>query len=442
MATTQYIGARYVPLFAEPADWNNTRVYEPLTIVLHEGNSFTSRQFVPKGIDISNEEYWANTGNYNAQVEQYRKEVLSFDTRITNADTTANDAKSLAQTNKQGIATLDSQIAGTKDSGLKTYINNVAKSKILPGKILWIGDSFSAVNEEVNYASWLKTIQSFSRLDVHAKSGAGFAGGDTTFIDLLNAVTATDYDMCIVFGGDNDAKYLPNNQLTIYNGVKTFVSNFLTKFPNTPLYIVGPNFEPDQIVSVPGNIAQFEFCVQKALSDLRHGSKNCTYISYPCQYAQVYYGNFAAWNNSHPSNDANKYMFMQEFFEALINGGVPPTPACDSAIRIPKDFNGNYIEGRMNNTRITFDGVVGSVITDGVKTVFLETQDLTISLTKLPVAFALLNVYKKETVNSIEKLTQIGTCKLILNNKERSATWSLSESIEKTTAIVIDGNWI
>lgn len=75
MAVTQYIGARYVPLFAEPIAWSDQKEYEPLTIVLDKGNSYTSRQFVPKGIDISNTEFWANTGNYNAQIEQYRKEV-------------------------------------------------------------------------------------------------------------------------------------------------------------------------------------------------------------------------------------------------------------------------------------------------------------------------------------------------------------------------------
>lgn len=70
----QYIGARYVPLFADPAEWDNTKTYEPLTIVLHEGNSYTSRQYVPTGIDINNNEYWALTGNYNAQIEQSRHE--------------------------------------------------------------------------------------------------------------------------------------------------------------------------------------------------------------------------------------------------------------------------------------------------------------------------------------------------------------------------------
>lgn len=78
-AHRQYIGARYVPVFGrkdeESIDWDNSEPYEPLTIVLHEGNSYTSRQFVPAGVDIANGEYWAETGNYNAQIEQYRQDV-------------------------------------------------------------------------------------------------------------------------------------------------------------------------------------------------------------------------------------------------------------------------------------------------------------------------------------------------------------------------------
>lgn len=75
MAVTQYIGSRYVPLLADPVEWSAAKEYEPLTIVTHEGNSYTSRQFVPKSIDITNEAYWALTGNYDAQVEQYRRET-------------------------------------------------------------------------------------------------------------------------------------------------------------------------------------------------------------------------------------------------------------------------------------------------------------------------------------------------------------------------------
>lgn len=90
MAFTEYVGARYVPIFGRIGDdtieWDNSKEYEPLTIVLHQGNSFTSRQYVPVGIDINDGEYWAETGNFNAQIEQYRAEVLGFDTRISDLE--------------------------------------------------------------------------------------------------------------------------------------------------------------------------------------------------------------------------------------------------------------------------------------------------------------------------------------------------------------------
>lgn len=151
MATTQYIGARYVPLFADPIEWDNTKQYEPLTIVTNSGNSYTSRQFVPSGIEITNEEFWALTGNYNAQIEQYRNEVTAYDNRITTAQDTAYSAKtsadaanaavtaeqsraeakeaeiqSLAETNETDIVHIDAQLAGTSNSGLLDRVNTIS----------------------------------------------------------------------------------------------------------------------------------------------------------------------------------------------------------------------------------------------------------------------------------------------------------------------------
>ena len=92
MTVTQVLGAKVQPTFADPTDWNNTRTYAPLTVVLHEGNSFTSKQYVPVGIDITNTDFWAETGNYNAQIEAYRKEVTTYDDRITtNANAIATE---------------------------------------------------------------------------------------------------------------------------------------------------------------------------------------------------------------------------------------------------------------------------------------------------------------------------------------------------------------
>lgn len=72
-----------MPLFADPIDWDKTKTYEPLTIVYHQGNSYTSRQSVPAGVNITDTTYWALTGNYNAQIEQYRKETASKLSTVT-----------------------------------------------------------------------------------------------------------------------------------------------------------------------------------------------------------------------------------------------------------------------------------------------------------------------------------------------------------------------
>lgn len=93
---TQYIGARYVPIFADPIEWDNKRAYEALTIVLYQGNSFTTRQYTPAGIDINNEAFWAVTGNYNAQVEQYRREVRGAVDAAAEAKKAAADASAKA----------------------------------------------------------------------------------------------------------------------------------------------------------------------------------------------------------------------------------------------------------------------------------------------------------------------------------------------------------
>lgn len=72
-----------MPLFADPIEWSKTKTYEPLTIVYYQGNSYTSRQSVPAGVNITDTTYWALTGNYNAQIEQYRKETASKLSTVT-----------------------------------------------------------------------------------------------------------------------------------------------------------------------------------------------------------------------------------------------------------------------------------------------------------------------------------------------------------------------
>lgn len=80
---SQYIGARYVPKFADPIEWDGAKAYENLTIVTHNNESYTSRCPVPPGIDITNERYWAKTGAYNAQLEQLKEGVSDLSSQVT-----------------------------------------------------------------------------------------------------------------------------------------------------------------------------------------------------------------------------------------------------------------------------------------------------------------------------------------------------------------------
>lgn len=172
MSVTQYIGARYVPIFADPIEWNDTRQYEPLTIVQYQGASYTSKQAVPLGIPITDTAFWALTGNYNAQVEQYRQEVRTFDGRITEAQETAQEAQDGVEAEIQNRITADvalseaiaaeaqaredgiqaeAQAREEADTALEEMINREVTSKHILGKTLtpvYVGDYIT--NEQAN----------------------------------------------------------------------------------------------------------------------------------------------------------------------------------------------------------------------------------------------------------------------------------------------------
>ena len=81
--TSMYIGARYVPIFADPVEWDDVREYEPLTIVVHNGDCYTSKCYVPKGAPLppypeGQTKYWVKTSDYNYQFADLKKTVLDL----------------------------------------------------------------------------------------------------------------------------------------------------------------------------------------------------------------------------------------------------------------------------------------------------------------------------------------------------------------------------
>lgn len=250
VGTRQYIGARYVPIFGRKGEasiqWDNTAPYEPLTIVQYQGNTYTSRQFVPIGVDINNALYWAETGNYSAQIEQYRQEVLRFDGRITD---NADAIETLTNTTD----TQTEQLAGNTDSGLKTLIGNNADAidnieQSLRRVAVYIGNSYTlgvgdTGPEQGIFARTKKYL--FDDAYMFVSSGAGFTNHSSSmqFTALIdNARDSLDFensevtDVIFVAAAGEQISYKNVGPGTYKNDLNTALRECVTKafryFPN------------------------------------------------------------------------------------------------------------------------------------------------------------------------------------------------------------------
>ena len=190
----EYTGMRYVRVFADPPEWSSANSYEPLEIVIHQGSSYTSKTFVPVGIDISDPQYWALTGNYNAQVEQYRQEVSQYSQEVSQY--------------RQEVLKLDGRV----NDNAQAIVN--LKGELLSQKhMVLIGDSYTnpAVPLE-NTPLWWEYVCKNLNVVAHnyAKGGAGYqVSGNLFSTQVANAVADTTYDhkmveYCVVYGGIND----------------------------------------------------------------------------------------------------------------------------------------------------------------------------------------------------------------------------------------------
>lgn len=134
MANRQYIGARYVPVFADPLQWDDTRIYEPLTMVQNQGETYISRTAVPIGIDILNDDYWVFLTNWNAQIEQYRQEVLTFDDRITENANDISDIEDAIDGINDDITNINDDISAIESDDWVTE-NRISDNAVTTDKI-------------------------------------------------------------------------------------------------------------------------------------------------------------------------------------------------------------------------------------------------------------------------------------------------------------------
>lgn len=170
---SQYIGARYVPKFADPIEWDGAKAYENLIIVTHNNESYTSRCPVPPGIDITNERYWAKTGAYNAQLEQLKEGVSDLSSQVTGF---AQDNKEF----REKIAQYDKDNAEMK--------NTVAKND---ARVDALSERVATAETEIDGLQATTAQHTTEIADLHAKDE-----------DLQRQITSNDNDIAALQAKD------------------------------------------------------------------------------------------------------------------------------------------------------------------------------------------------------------------------------------------------
>ena len=285
MATKQYIGARYVPIIA--GEYDPAQVYEPLTIVLYNNTSYTSKKTVPAGIVPTNTEYWALTGNYNGQVEAYREEVVALSKEFEQKQPT-----------------------------------------------LFIGDSYGASN--VVEPTWITETAdnlgiALSDRYIYAETAAGFVvpgSNDHKFVDLLN-IAANEIDnplkirRIIVAGGMNDRS---QTKSSITSAKKDFADQALVKSPNAHFYLacIGN-----------GNIAEYRTPIY---NNARFAYLNSVASNLSVLFGPEYVMNNRSYyqsDNVHPNADGSKA--LGKAISAAIYGSFKPYTEVETIILDPTD---------------------------------------------------------------------------------------------------------
>ena len=199
MATRQYIGARYVPKFANPIEWAKEKSYEALTIETYLNNSYTSKKSVPANTEITDTNYWVITGNYNAQVEQYRQEVIAYRNESVKHYDTMTDV--IADTDlvvNECVTTLG--YYAINDGGAGVYL-------ICDESKLHANETHSTVKIKLNNGLYAELVVSHC---INVRQCGAYGDGIHNDTNAINSAIATKFPVYIPTG-----TYLITTMLTI-----------------------------------------------------------------------------------------------------------------------------------------------------------------------------------------------------------------------------------
>ena len=110
--------------FAVPIDWSSSRTYEINNIVFVGKRAYTALKNVPTGIEITNTEYWKETGVPYVDVSAIYNRLTSIESDVSENTDDIEQAQSDIITNSNSITNLTTRL-NTAVTNLESEVSRV-----------------------------------------------------------------------------------------------------------------------------------------------------------------------------------------------------------------------------------------------------------------------------------------------------------------------------
>ena len=315
----QYVGARYVPKLASPVEWAADTSYEALTIVTFNNASYTSKIQVPPtvGNPANNPKYWALTGNYNAQVEQYRQETIQVKNEIT------EDQNALKNEVTESQNALKNEVKNEVTESQNAFKNEVTEGQNNFQSTLT--SNYSNLKQEVNNLTLSAGNPQATSAEITAARGAY-----STLSERLN----------------NNVSVFPSTQYITKDNYKTYLTDAGAAIPNNIYRIVISASSTEFPANLPvttdnGKYGHSSVCYLSTLLNQKMGDSLCDLqIFYDVNESQI-------WSRAHNINGKVGWGEWQTLYDAkaftprkIMHIG----PDDNFAQKIIKAYEENYTE--------------------------------------------------------------------------------------------------
>ena len=204
----RYIGARYVPIMA--GDWDSTREYEALSVVQYQGDSYTSKMYVPVGVDILNTQYWVKTGTFNQQVAAMGSRIdalqTAYDDQFDDISDEITDITNDISSVENSVTTLNTRVDGCLPTSfvtddLPTIIKNAFYTEqkgVVFNSVPAKGIRRGTVNVAKSGMTFLGIVGCYTGNTDFIAGGASVTSGTTVTAAIYNCGSQTDNAEVIV----------------------------------------------------------------------------------------------------------------------------------------------------------------------------------------------------------------------------------------------------